>query len=62
VRFKKGSRGKNFSVPGPSLEIAGFQLRPPLREEVRPIKSEIRNYKLAKYDFRKYVCSQYKTH
>jgi hypothetical protein len=28
-----------------------------VREEVRPIKSEIENYELAKYDFRKYVCS-----
>jgi hypothetical protein len=33
-----------------------------VREEVRPIKSEIGNYELAKYDFGKNVCSQCKTH
>ena len=27
--FQIESRGKNFGVPGPSSEMAGFQLRPP---------------------------------
>jgi hypothetical protein len=33
-----------------------------LREEVRPIKSEIAIYDFVTYDFAKYVCSQCKTH
>jgi P2-related tail formation protein len=33
-----------------------------VREEVRPIKSEIRIYDFAKYDFVKYINFQCKTH
>jgi hypothetical protein len=33
-----------------------------LREEVRPIKSEIGIYDFAKYDFAKYINFQCKTH
>jgi hypothetical protein len=33
-----------------------------LREEVRPIKSEIAIYDFAKYDFAKYINFQCKTH
>ena len=37
-------------------------MAPHLREEVRPIKSEIGIYDFAKYDFTKYINFQCKTH
>jgi hypothetical protein len=56
-----------FKVVGGSIAIVLISvlklcLSVVLREEVRPIKSEIAIYDFAKYDFAKYVCSQCKTH
>ena len=41
-----------------SVGVARLKLnKPGLREEVRPIKSEIANYGLVKYDFTKFISS-----
>jgi len=46
-----------------SVGVARLKLnKPGLREEVRPIKSEIAIYDFTKYDFAKYINFQYKTH